>query len=267
MLETKSAKAFIATKILEQIILERFLTNALPKSKKLYLKQVYKYTGYEYYSLRNYIHSDIFTISKDVIKITDNTQLLSDKSKKYIEKLIKKAIYPANHEQDKFICLIAKLFNNSYFTYEEQNFIELMTNELFLLIDYCEISHRISYKDLIGFYHLNHHPFLCITRKIYNDILHKKLRAGENIMEYIKARMTDIQIAEKLEDSRKYDCFFDNYGILKCDLDTNKDILIKNFLSTILYDLTDDKSKTILLLKLNSKYPFLISEKIFYEFD
>lgn len=79
--------------------------------------------------------------------------------------------------------------------------------------------------------------------------------------------MTDIQIAEKLEDSRKYDCFFDNYGILKCDLDTNKDILIKNFLSTILYDLTDDKSKTILLLKLNSKYPFLISEKIFYEFD
>ena len=64
-----------------------------------------------------------------------------------------------------------------------------------------------------------------------------------------------------------YDYFFDNNGILKCDLDTNINMLIKNFLNTIIYELIDNKAKTMLLLKLNSKYPFLISEKIFYEFD
>lgn len=267
MFEAKIAKAVVATEKMESIILERFLTNAMPKSKKFYLKQVYKYIGYRYYSLRNYIHSDIYTIGKDVIEVTDNTQLLCDKSKKYVERLIKKVIYPANHEHDKFVYLIAKLFDNSYFTDEEQKFIELMTNELFLIINHREISLRTSLKDLVGFYHINCHPFLCTTQKVYNDILHKKLQAGDNIMEYIKTNLTDSQVAVKLENSCKYDYFFDSNGILKCDLYINKNILIKNFLSTILYNLTDNISKTILLLKLNSKYPFLISEKIFYEFD
>ena len=71
--------------------------------------------------------------------------------------------------------------------------------------------------------------------------------------------MSDIQVAEKLEKSCRYDYFFDSNGILKCDLYTNKSILIKNFLNTIFYDFTDVKAKIILLLKLNNKYPFVIN--------
>lgn len=85
-------------------------------------------------------------------------------------------------------------------------------------------------------------------------------------MQYVKEHLTDIQVAEKLEKSCKYDYFFDSKGILKCDLDTNIKILIKNFLSTIIYDLVDHKAKITLLMKLNNKYPFLMSENVFDEY-
>lgn len=267
MFEKKSAKALVADSKMEAIILERYLTDTIPKSNKFNIKNVYKYTGYNYYRLRNYIESDLYTISKNTIDITDNIQLLSDKSKNYAEKQIIKVVSPEKYRNDKFVCFVAKLFDCSYFTKEEQKFIELMTNELFLIIDTNEILHRISIKDLIGFFDINHSPFLHTARQVYNDILQKKIYAGDNIMKYIKEHLTDIQVTEKLQKSSKYDYFFDNNGILKCDLNTNINILIKNFLNTIIYDLTDNKAKILLLLKLNNKYPFLIKESPFDEYD
>jgi len=62
-----------------------------------------------------------------------------------------------------------------------------------------------------------------------------------------------------LEKSCRFDYFFDKNGILKCDLSTNTNILIKNFLNTVLYSFRDPRSRTILLQKLNSKYPILIN--------
>lgn len=267
MSDSISAKAVVATGTMDEIILEKFLTKSMPKSNKFCLKQVYENTGFKFDNLRKYVYSDLFTIGKDTIDITNDMQLLSDKSREYIEQLIKKVIRPAKYENSKFNYMFAKIFDNSYFTDEEQKFIELITKEVFSIIDYNELSRKISIRDLFGFHYLNRPPFIHTARQVYNDILQKKIHAGDNIMEYIKTNLTDIQVTEKLETSCKYDCFFDNNGILKCDLVTNRNILIKNFLSMIFYGVNDNQAKTILLLKLNSKYPFLISENILCEYN
>lgn len=259
MFESKSAKALIATDKMNKIILERYLINDMPKSYKFELKKVYKYTGYKYLSLRKFVCSDLYTVSKETIDITCDAKLLSEKSKEYVSRLIKKIIYPSRHKNNKFVYLIDKVFDNSYFTEEEQKQIELMTNELLFIVDNNEILHNISFEDVCGFHYLNRRPFLYVARQVYNDILQKKIHAGDNIMEYIKTHLTEMQVAKELEKSRRYDYFFDDNGILKCDLDTNRSILIKNFLNTVIYDFTDDKAKIIMLFKLNSKYPFLRS--------
>lgn len=137
-----------------------------------------------------------------------------------------------------------------------------MTNELFLIINQNEIQHTITGKALFEFNNLNHRPFLCTAQKIYNDILQNKIHAGDSIIKYIKIKLTDKEVEERLEKSCKYDYFFDNNGILKCDLNTNKNILIKNFLNTIIYYLTDNVAKMIILLKLNNKYPFIKGETL-----
>lgn len=267
MFENKRAKALVANVTMEEIILERYLSNTIPISNKFSIKKLYKFTGHNYYRLRNYIESNLYTISKYTITITDNTQLLADQSKEYVERLIKKTIYLAKNINKKIVYFIAQLFDYSLFTKEEQKFIELMANELFLITESNEISRRISYKDLNGFLELNHGSFLRTVRQVYNDILQRKIRAGDNIMKYLKECLTEIEVAEKLEKSCKYDYFFDSNGCLKCDLVTNINILIKNFLSTIISGLTDDSAKIILLLKLNKKYPLLICEKVFDEYD
>lgn len=117
------------------MIMERYLTNAMPKSKKFCLKRINRYTGYKYYSLRNYINSDLYTISKDAIYITDDIQLLSNKSKHYIETLIKNIVCPSQYKDNHCIANCLKLFDDSYFTEEEKNFVKQMTNELFLILD------------------------------------------------------------------------------------------------------------------------------------
>lgn len=267
MYENKIAKALIANETIEKIILERHLFNAIPISNKFSLKKVSKYIGINYSRLQKYIESDLYTINKDTIYITENKQLLSDKSKKYIEDLIKEVIRPEKYKNNKFVYCIAKFFDNSYYSKAEQEFIDLMVNEFFAICNRNTISHRISFEDLIGFLNINHNPFQHTARQVYNDILQKKICAGDNIIKYIKEHLTDIQFTRQLEKSYKYDCFFDNNGILKCDLDTNINILIKNFLCTIIYGLTDNDAKIILLMKLNAKYPFLISEKIFDEYS
>lgn len=258
-----SARALVANETMEKIILERFLSDTMPKFNKFSLTKICIYTDNNYYRLRNYIKSDLYKINTNTVDITDDTQLLSNRSKQYVEKLIKNVISPTKHKNDKFVCLIAKLYDNSYFTEEELNFIEMMTEEFCSIINYNKSSHRISVNDLIGFQDLNHSPFLNIAQQVYNNILQNNIHAGDNIIGYIKAQLTDVQVNDKLEKSRKYDYFFDSNGILKCDLKTDTNILIKNFLSTILSRFTDNTAKTILLLKLNNKYPLLITDKIF----
>ena len=199
------------------MIMERYLTNAMPKSKKFCLKRINRYTGYKYYSLRNYINSDLYTISKDAIYITDDIQLLSNKSKHYIETLIKNIVCPSQYKDNHCIANCLKLFDDSYFTEEEKNFVKQMTNELFLILDESEISYRTSLRDLYHFNYLNRRPFLFTARQVYNDILQKKICAGDMIIEYIKTYITDMQVTGILEKSCKYDYFFDSNGILKCD--------------------------------------------------
>lgn len=69
MYENKNAKAIIANGTMEEIILERYLSNTIPISNQFSLKKVYKYTGNDYYRLRNYIESNLYTISKDLLTL------------------------------------------------------------------------------------------------------------------------------------------------------------------------------------------------------
>ena len=71
---------------------------------------------------------------------------------------------------------------------------------------------------------------------------------------------------ERLKLSAEYDYFFDEKAILRCDLETNKNIFVKNILNTIISELSDIAVKIMLLVKLQNKFPFLIRDKVFNEF-
>ncbi|MDE6586609.1 MAG: hypothetical protein K2K80_08015 [Clostridia bacterium] len=266
--DKKSATATFATALLEDIILERYLINVIPENRQYSLQAIKKLTGYDFLPISNYVSSELFTINKTTIEITENTQLLSDKSKNYCKTLIQKLIFPSNYEQDKFISYIGKLYDSSYYTSEEKNFIELMLDKLFCIINDEITIKYIPRNDLLKFNLVNSNGFCYTARDIYNAILQKKFKVGDNILPFINNKITDKNVIyEKLKCGSKFDCFFTENAILKCDLNTNLNILIKNFLNLIIYNLNDTVTKNILLSKLNSRYPILIKNKIFNDFE
>lgn len=101
MSDSRSAKAFIASAIMDEIIMERCLINILPSSNKFYFGHAYRFTGFKYYQFKKYEYSDLFKISSRTIDITDDTQLLLKESKNHIEYLIKRTIIPTKYKYHK----------------------------------------------------------------------------------------------------------------------------------------------------------------------
>lgn len=268
MSDKKSATAVTATKFLEDIILERYLINIIPKNRQYSFSTIKKLTGYNFLPIRGYIKSDLFAINEYSIEITDNTQLLLERSKNYCEKLIKKIVYPALYKYNDFIYRIERLLDSSYYTAEEKSFIDLILDKLFCIINNNIALKPISHKDLLEFNSIYSNGFNYVARDIYNAIIQKKLHAGDDILSFINHRLKDNNVkCAKLESSSKFDYFFTKDAILKCDLNTNINILIKNFLNLSFYNLSDTVTKVILLSKLNSIHPFLIKDKIFENFE
>ncbi len=268
MFDNKNAIAVIAAEVLENTILERILTNSLPANRQFSIKELKKLTDFNYWSLRNYLNSDLYTIHKEKVDITADKRLLVEASENYCKYLIKKYVYPSKYENDELIYHIAKRTNNSYFTSEENCFINLMYNNLIEIVNDRFIYKFVPKQDLLNFNYVNSFGFNYIARDIFNAILQNKIHVGDNIMSFMTKRYYDKKIlSEKLKYASIYDYFFNENAVLRCDLQTNTNLLIKNFLNLCIYDFNDITSKTILLLKLNNRYSFLIADKIFNEFD
>ena len=60
MFDNKNAIAVIAAEVLENTILERILTNSLPANTQFSIKELKKLTDFNYWSLRNYLNSDLY---------------------------------------------------------------------------------------------------------------------------------------------------------------------------------------------------------------
>lgn len=267
----KSAEALNATAIISNIILERNLIHKLPYNKQISFTKMSKQIRYNLPRLRNYIYSEIFTLSNSNIKITDDNELLINKSKDYCMRLIKKYIYPSQFEKDEYVFNVGKLFDNSYYTNEELNFINLIYNSFTQILNIELNSNITNIQNLIEFNSINDNEFYSLFKQIYNEILKDKIHYGDNIYQYFKEfgeneEMQNV-ISKKLKSSTKYDYIFDNNYILKCDMKTNFDILIKNIINSTIYEFNDYFTKIILLIKLQTKYPLLIEDKIFYCID
>lgn len=254
----KISKALCAASVLNEIVLEKYLADILPETKQLYIKQLNKDTGYKYNKIRKFTGNNYYKVTKKTVNIIADNQLLSKKSKSACKHLILKLVYPSQLNESSFETRAEQYIIDTDYTAEEIEFINLMFNELLSITSIKGVARQISATDLFDFNSLNGNSFYHTAKKIYNDILQKKLYAGDNVTKYFKTDLSDKEIAERLEKSCKFDYFFNKDGILKCDLNTNTNILIKNFLNTVLYSFIDPDSRTALLQKLNSKYPVLI---------
>lgn len=268
MSDEKSAVAVAATMFLEEIILEKYLVKTIPESRQYSLKSIKKLTGYNFRTIKNYVSSKLFTIHKTTLEITDNTRLLSEQSNAYCKTLIKKLIFPSKNKCDEYIYNIGRLFTNSHYTSAEQNFINLMFDKFFCIINDNITIRPTSYIDLLKFNSVNCDGFYFVARDIYNAIIRQKLHVGDYILPFINTKLKNKKnIADILESSSIFDYFFNKNAVLKCDLNTNTNLLIKNFLNLLIYNLNDIDTKIILLQKLNSKYSIFISDKIFDDFE
>lgn len=245
-----------ASALLSVIILEKYLAGILPETRLISMKELNKITDYNYVKLRKFLGNNYYRVKGKKFNIIADNQLLAREAKSNCKYLIVELVIPSQ-PIDSFDNRVFLYIIDSDFTVEEREFINLMLNDLIAVASIKEFSSQISERDLCDFNTLNANSFDQTAKKVYNDVLQKKLHAGDNIMEYLKTDLSDKEIAERLEKSCKFDYFFDKDGFLKCDLDTNKTILIKNFLNTLLYGFKDLRARNILLLKLNSKYPLL----------
>lgn len=256
----KCSYALRAAAVLSDIVIEKYFAGILPETRRISIKQLNKDTVYNYYKLRKYLGNNFYRVGIRTVKIIADKKLLSEKSKSICKRLVLKLVIPSQFDEQVFETRVEQYIIDTDYTAEERKFTDLMLNELLSVASIKKFPRRISEKDLYGFNSLNGNSFYDNAKNVYNGILQKKLRAGDNIMEYLSENLTDKEIAERLEKSIEFDYFFDKNGILKCDSDTRKDILIKNFLNTVLYSFSDPQSRTVLLEKLNSKYPVLISD-------
>lgn len=255
----KFSRGLRASAALCEIILEKYLAGILPETRQIPMGELNKITNYNYIKLRKYLGNNYYRVKGKNINIIADNQLLSEKSKSLCKRFISALVIPAHFDKGRYKNNHEKYIVDTYYTEEETELIDFMLNELMSVVSSKEFSCQAPINDLFYFNLINHNSFDLSAKRVYNDILQKKLHAGDNIMPYLAENLTPFEIVERLENSCRFDYFFDTDGILKCDLDTNKDILIKNFINTVLYSFRDPDSRAILLQKLNSKYPILIN--------
>ncbi|MCI8499154.1 MAG: hypothetical protein HFE28_00885 [Clostridia bacterium] len=264
----KSFNASYAEMKLDTIILERYLCNLLPENRSFSLNEIQYLTGYNFKNLQKYMSSSIFEINKNTIYITDNQQLLSEKTMEYCKYLIKKYIFPSKYTQDQFAFHFRYFSDTKYYTSEENKFISFMLKNFLSIAHMDFLPKKINIKDLLNFNCVNSNGFFHVSKEVYNAILQKKLNAGDSILPYIsKIIKNKKQLNIKLKMSCDYDFYFNEDAILKCDLETNSNNFIKNFLNLIIYEINDNLSRIKLLIKLQCRYSILLKDKIFNEFD
>lgn len=251
-LAEKGSQGLQASAALSEIILERYLADILPETRLIPLKELNRITNYDYIKLRKYLGNNYYRVKGKEISIIADNQLLAEKSELHCKRLISELVIPAHFDKEKYTL-------GTYYTEKEIEFIDFMLNELLSIASINKFSCKAPVNDLFYFNLINHNYFNYSAKRIFNDILLNKLHAGDNIIPYLAENLTGFEIIERLENSCKFDYLFDTDGILKCDLTTNKDILIKNFINTVIYGLRDPDSQAILLQKLDSKYPILIN--------
>ncbi len=255
---SKYSQALQASIKLCDIISEKYLADILPETKQISMEELNQITIYNYISLRKYLGNNYYRVAGKNIDVIADNQFLSEQAKNLCKRLILKLVTPSQFDKDSFENRVQKYIMDIDFTADEREFIDLMLNELLSIANIKECSSKISTNDLLNFNLLNHNSFYYNARKVYNDILQKKLHAGDNIILYFADNLTASEIAYRLQKAEKFDYFFNKHGILKCDLQTNRNILIKNFLNSVIYSFNDPYSRATLLLKLNEKYPILI---------
>ncbi len=260
--------ALQASMHLNDIIIEKYLSGTLPETRQISMKELSKYSAYyDYTKLRKYLGNNFYRVNGEDIKVIADNELLSEKAKLHCKRKILKLITPSKFEQYSFENCVEKFVTDIEFTEEERAFFNLMVNELLAIASIKECPHQISLGDLLMFNLLNFGSFYNNAKNVYNGILQKKLHTGDNIKIYLEQNLAEFEIDNIYKLAEKYDCFFNINGILKCDLEADRNILIKNFINSVIYDFNDLLSRIALLQKLNNKYPILIREKDNEEFN
>ncbi len=99
-----STQAIFITQKIENIIIEKNLIKALPFNRQFSFEYIKQQTGINFSKINNQITSELFKLQKARIEITDNHQLLTEKTMEYSKCLIKK-IYFTVQIQTKPICI------------------------------------------------------------------------------------------------------------------------------------------------------------------
>lgn len=294
-MKKKELKIWVITDFIEKITLERYLLNAIPKNRHMALNNLTRLTNLKIGRQYKFIKSDLFQMDKKSITITDKENLLSYRANNYIKLLIKKYIIPNKYKNEACLELndFAGFLEENIYSDKEKEFIDFIFNNCksiaSLGIDTISIKNNPKLiKNLLNFNLVNNSCFRCIAKKIYSDILHNKIHAGDSIKPYIEEiyknekkydesrilieklygnNNNNNEIIKRLELSNIYDYYFDENAILRCDLETNRNIFIKNFINTIISEFIDIFAKMLILVNLQKTYPILIEDKIFNELN
>ncbi len=77
----KCSQALVAASVLTEIVLEKYVADILPKTRKISIKQLNEDTIFNYYKLRKYLGNSFYRVGRKTVNIIVDNQLLSEKSK------------------------------------------------------------------------------------------------------------------------------------------------------------------------------------------
>lgn len=253
-----ASQALQASATLNDIILEKFISGTLPVTRQISFAELYLITVYDYRKLKKYIGNKYYIAEKNYIKVIADDRLLAEYSKDYLKRCVLKLVMPSKFSMDDYDNRREKYLIDKDYSQAELEFAYSIIEEILSLAKLDNLPDTISADDLYQFSLINGNNFYYAASRVYSDILQNRLHAGDNITSHLTEVFGKCDVAESLNDRCKFDCFFDKDGILKCDLKTNRETLIKNFINTALTDFCDINSKIAILQKLNAKYPILI---------
>ena len=125
----KCSQALVAASVLTEIVLEKYVADILPKTRKISIKQLNEDTIFNYYKLRKYLGNSFYRVGRKTVNIIVDNQLLSEKSKGTCKRLILKLVIPSQFNKNSFENRVEKYIIDTDYTTEERDFIDLMTNK------------------------------------------------------------------------------------------------------------------------------------------
>ena len=255
----KMAQATVEIRDIENIILQKYLLKSLPTEYYFTFEYFKNLTGYKLLNFRQFSDSDLFTISNKRIVITQNQELLKKEAQTYCMRLIKKHVRPAQYKNQYYIYRFGYITGVNYYTDEETKLIDLLYNRFIEIFDY-KIS-NVNKLDLLNISALNNSNFYHLSIDIYNAIFQKQIHIGDSILPYVEKFSEKEKFITWFYKSRDYDLYFNEKLLLKCDLETNINSLIKNFIISIAYQFCNQENYLLFLSKMSSHYSILIKSK------